>query len=140
MAKNDYGRKRGKRGAIGAKPERRLLSFNYSRRCIVQSESFEDWQNNGILSDLMIRISHLSTQTVPQAIAQGHITIYTKVTFPPKSGFSWPKHIPADISWATFHLKPKSREVIVGYIEDDIFYLVFLDKNHLFWKCELKNT
>lgn len=140
MARNEFNRKRGSRSPLGAKPERRLLSFNFSRRCINQSESFEDWQKEGILFELMTRFSQLSSLTVPQAIAQGHITVYTKVTFPPKSGFYWPKHIPDDISWATFHLRPKSKEVIVGYLEEDLFFLVFLDKNHLFWKCELKNT
>jgi hypothetical protein len=138
--KNSLKRKRGKKGALGSKADRRFLSFNFSKKCNIQGESFDNWQEEGILDDFLTRITQLSALTVPQAIAQKHVTIYTKVTFPPKSGFTSPKHIHKDISWATFHIKPKSKEVIAGYLEQDIFFIVFLDKNHLFWKCELKNT
>lgn len=139
-SKNNLKRKRGKRSALGAKVDRRLLSFNHSKKCNIQGESFKNWEEEKILSDFLTRISQLSALTVAQAISQNYITVYTKVDFPPKSGFTFPKHIPSDISWATFHIKPKSKEVVVGYIEDDIFFIVFLDKNHLFWKCKLKNT
>lgn len=139
-SKKEFSRKSGKREALGPKAERRFLSFNFAKRCIQQGESFEDWENDGLLADLMQRLTQLSALTVPQAIAGNHITVYTKVIFPPKSGFKWPSHVPSDIKWSTFHLKPKSKEVIAGYLDTDIFFVVFLDKNHLFWECELKST
>jgi hypothetical protein len=61
-----------------------------------------------------------------------YIKQYTKVNFPPSSGFNEPKHI-VGVTWAVMHITNTSKEVVVGYIEDDVFYIVFLDKNHEFW-------
>lgn len=52
--------------------------------------------------------------------------------FPPNSAFTPPKHI-TGVTWAVIHITPKSKEVVVGFIEDDVFYVIFLDKEHKFW-------
>ena len=63
---------------------------------------------------------------------------YSKGEFPKNSDFTHPKHIPNDISWCSMHIQGK--ECIIGYFEDNIFNIVFLDKNHRFWITEKKNT
>jgi hypothetical protein len=57
---------------------------------------------------------------------------YTKVDFPPDSKFKQPKHL-SNETWAVMHITGTSKEVVAGYIEDDIFYIIFLDKEHEFW-------
>jgi hypothetical protein len=34
----------------------------------------------------------------------------------------------------------KGKECVIGYFEDNIFQIVFLDKDHEFWKTKKKNT
>ena len=71
--------------------------------------------------------------------------------FPKKSDFSHPRHVPSDAHWARFRLGNKVR--LIGFViskdsikhltEDEqqkydhnTFYVVFLDKEHKFYKTE----
>lgn len=71
--------------------------------------------------------------------------------FPDNSDFKHPKHVPADAHWARFRLGNKVR--LVGFViskdalknmpEEEqekfchnTFYVVFLDKDHKFYKTE----
>ncbi|MFA0716328.1 hypothetical protein AB4622_09985 [Vibrio splendidus] len=71
--------------------------------------------------------------------------------FPSKSDFTHPKHVPADAHWARFRLGNKVR--LIGFViskdalkdipEDEqekfchnTFYVVFLDREHRFYKTE----
>ena len=48
-----------------------------------------------------------------------------------------PKHVTPD-NWAVIHIKPNSKEVVAGFLENDVFYIVFLDKEHDFWDTDLQ--
>ena len=67
--------------------------------------------------------------------------------FPCNSDFVHPVHVPDDVRWARFRMESAVR--LVGFFVDedsarlkglstDIFYIVFLDKNHCFYKMESK--
>ena len=73
-----------------------------------------------------------------QAQNQKLIKIYSKVDFPPNSEFKHPKHVKDGVKWASFHIQGKP--CVIGYVEDNIFSIVFLDKEHKFWKTKKKNT
>jgi hypothetical protein len=47
-------------------------------------------------------------------------------------------HIIEDAEWASLHIKGKER--IAGHIIGNVFYVVFLDKDHRFWRTEKKHT
>jgi hypothetical protein len=64
-------------------------------------------------------------------------------TFPKKSDFCHPKMVPSDVEWARFRLEGDMR--LIGFILPDIaiktynlvknvFYVVFIDENHRFYK------
>lgn len=103
-----------------------------------QGQSFSDWETDKILSLAIERLREICQFTVGQAIQQEIINVYTKVPFPPESGFYHPRHIPPDIKWASIHVKGKP--CVIGYLDDNIFYVVFLDKNHDFWVTRKKHT
>lgn len=64
---------------------------------------------------------------------------YPKGVFPQNSDFTEPKHItPPVTSWCSMHIQGK--ECIIGYFDDNVFYIVFLDKDHRFWITGKKNT
>ena len=86
----------------------------------------------------MDKLKSVCQYTVAQVIQLQIITVYTKDSFPPESEFYHPKHIAPDIDWASMHIKGKP--CVIGYFEDNIFHIVFLDKEHEFWITHKKNT
>ncbi|WP_411811948.1 hypothetical protein ACLB9Y_00915 [Chryseobacterium scophthalmum] len=118
---------------------KRNITFCFSKHIKGEGQSFEEWEEEGLLSQLFERLKQLGNYPVLVIKQNDWITEYHKVDFPPKSDFKVPQHI-SGVTWATIHIKPNSKAVIVGYIENDIFYVVFLDKDHRFWITEKKNT
>ncbi len=71
--------------------------------------------------------------------------------FPTNTEFTYPKNVPHQVKWARFHLENRVR--LIGFVVPDeyydkihqrtgerfdknTFYIVFLDKNHLFYKTK----
>jgi len=126
----NYQRKRGKRLAKGQKGN--SITFSWTKLDINQGQSIKEWEDEGLLSILCEMMRQVGQYESVQALSSQMIKQYTKVGFPPNSEFNEPKHV-SPIYWAVIHIKPKSKEVVAGYLESDIFYIVFLDKEHKFW-------
>ena len=103
-----------------------------------QGQPFTEWEDDKLLALAMDKLSQLSQLTMPQAQQKQLLKIYSKVDFPPKSNFTYPKHVKDGAKWASFHIQGK--ECIIGHIEDNVFHIVFLDRNHEFWITEKKHT
>jgi len=113
-----------------------VLSFrDFDRN---QGQSFEEWEHERLLALAVSKLREVCQLTVGQATAKQIIKPYTKVGFPPESGFVHPKHILPDTTWCSMHIQGK--ECVIGYFEDHIFQIVFLDKDHEFWITKKKNT
>ncbi|MEN9444598.1 MAG: hypothetical protein RIS47_1488 [Bacteroidota bacterium] len=113
-----------------------VLSFkDFDRN---QGQSFEEWEKEQLLALAVSKLREVCQLTVGQATSQQIIKPYTKNDFPPDSGFVYPKHILPDVTWCSMHIQGK--ECIIGYFEGNTFFVVFLDKDHEFWKTKKKNT
>ena len=113
-----------------------VLSFkDFDRN---QGQSFQEWEEEKLLALAVSKLREVCQLTVGQATAQQVIKPYTKVGFPSESGFEHPKHVLPDVTWCSMHVQGK--ECVIGYFEDNIFQVVFLDKDHEFWKTQKKNT
>lgn len=110
-----------------------LINFD-----INQGQSFAEWEAEELLAEAVTKLRALCGYTIPQATNAGMLKIYTKVPFPPDSGFEHPKHVPPDVDWCSMHIGNKP--CVIGYFEDNIFHVVFLDKDHEFWITKKKNT
>jgi len=104
---------------------------------INQGQDFEEWEEEKLLALMINKLKAICQITMAQATAQQIIKPYTKVDFPPESAFTHPKHVLPDVTWCTMHIQGK--ECIIGHIEDNIFHIVFLDKDHEFWITKRKN-
>jgi hypothetical protein len=111
-----------------------VLSFkDFDRN---QGQSFKEWEIEELLALAVSKLQEVCHLTVGQATAQQIIKPYTKVGFPPNSDFTHPKHILPDVIWCSMHIQGK--ECVIGYFEDNIFNVVFLDKEHQFWITKKK--
>jgi len=116
----------------------RKITFSYIK--LLQhppGQTLEEWEEENLLAIMNKRLQFVGQFTCQKAIQEQHLKPYTKVQFPPDSKFPEPKHI-SNVTWTVMHITGSSKEVVVGYIEDDVFYIVFLDKNHLFWPMSNK--
>lgn len=119
------------------------ICFNFSYLDKTQGQTYKDWEQNELLALLMDKLEHLSKLNIMEAQG-GILTIYKDIEFPPKSKFKFPKHLPENykfpenVKWAKIDIQGKER--VIGFLENNVFYIVFLDKNHEFYPSEKKNT
>jgi len=132
-----YLREQGKRNSQSKKE--RNITFSFSKYIKGEGETFEGWEELGLLKQLILRLKYLGQYSALTVRQNKWIKEYHKVDFPPNSKFTKPKHI-QNVTWAVIHITPTSKEVVAGYIEDEVFYIIFLDKDHKFWPSKLKNT
>lgn len=133
------------------------FNFSYIDFSQEAGQSFENWSKEEI-DKLLNKIKDYSTKSLNywqnQRIGGGSNTvleIYKK--FPKNSDFHHPTYIPHEVWWARFRLESKVR--LVGFIlpaeyknkkhpKEDLyydcntFYVVFLDKEHRFYKIDKK--
>lgn len=114
MKTNKIQRKQGHLQALGAK--KRSISFSFQYLDNTQGQSIKEWEAEGLLADLILRTQQISQYAVEECLRLQYIKQYTKVTFPPTSKFREPKHVTPD-NWAVIHIKPKSKEVVAGFLE-----------------------
>lgn len=112
-----------------------VLSFKHIDQN--QGQSFDEWEEEKILAVAIRKLKGLCECTIIQAIANGLIKIYPKDTWPPDSGFKRPKHVTPE-KWVSMHVQGKP--CLIGFFEDNIFHVVFLDKDHQFWITPKKHT
>jgi len=117
---------------------KKLMVFSFKDFDPTQGQNFEEWEQEKILSILMTRLREISSFSITEAQQNGILTVYGD--FPIKTDFIHPKHIPQGVNWARIEIKGKQKIRIAGYIEDNVFYIVFLDKDHRFWITEKKHT
>ena len=117
---------------------KKLIVFSLKDFDINQGQSFKDWEEEMILSNLMTRLREISSFSITEAQQQKILKLYGN--FPLNSDLKHPKHIPQGVNWASIDIKGKQKLRIGGYIEDNIFFIVFLDNDHRFWITEKKHT
>ena len=130
--------------------------FNFSYFCQQPAgQNFSDWtpQQQSKLFDKLINFSrqpltHWRSERVGNT-GRAVLEIYGR--FPIRSDFSLPTHIPHDVEWGRFRLGGSER--LIGFIlpssfsdrehsthkkrfDCNTFYIVFLDKDHRFYKTE----
>jgi hypothetical protein len=132
-----YLREQGNRGTIGKRA--RNITFSLAKHIQGEGQTIEEWNALGLLGELNLRMKSVGQHPALHVRQQQMIKEYHKVDFPPNSEFTHPKHVGA-VTWAVMHITPTSKEVVVGFIEEDVFYIIFLDKDHRFWPSTLRNT
>lgn len=145
MANNRYKRIQGGQEQKGKRTTSKKIVISYIHLDRTQGQTFEQWDTTkGRLLRWENIIQHLNTLTVSQALITGAIVKYNKIkvdihNMPENSKWKYPKHLNnKDITWCKIVVMQLVR--VIGFLDNNIFYVVFLDENHEFYPTEPKNT
>lgn len=117
------------------------------------SQGFQDWTHEELVK-LLEKLRNYSEFSLTHWRSQkvGNYPVFVVYEqFPTNTDFAKPKHIPHQALWARFHLENKVR--VIGFVIPDeyadkahqktaqrfdtnTFYIVYLDKEHKFYKTE----
>jgi len=117
------------------------------------SQDFQEWSQDE-LSKLLDKLKNYSKSSLVYWKNQkaGNYPVFVVYEqFPTNTDFTKPKHIPHQALWARFHLENKVR--VIGFVIPDeyadkahpktaqrfdtnTFYIVYLDKEHKFYKTD----
>ncbi len=135
----NYNRSQGQGERRGSKSEPKVvLSFEYLD--IQQGQTFKQWNDKNDLLKLQELGLVLNKTTVGQALAEQIIIQYNiadskkwnENNMPKVSKWKYPTTVPRnDIPWSKIELGRKLR--VIGYLETNIFYVIFLDNSHQFF-------
>ncbi len=126
---------REERRVEGDYPKKVVFSLkDFDRNQIPPGQSYEDWEKTGVLSYLFEKLEHICQKNMVEAIQEGYIKVYGN--FPPRSDFKHPSYIASDVNWAVIMKLKGQKGRVAGHIIDNVFYIVFLDIDHLFYKMQ----
>lgn len=112
-----------------------VFSFkDFDNSQIPPGQSFEQWQKDGVLAYFLEQLTSICQWTIQEAQENGVLSIYKK--FPPDSDFKWPQHIASDVQWAVIKKVKGQKGRVAGHVIENVFYVVFFDKDHVFWKTK----
>lgn len=112
-----------------------VFSFkDFDKNQIPPGQTYEDWEEKGYLSYLIKKLEYISQKNIVEAINEGYIKVYGN--FPPNSDFAHPPHIASDVNWAVIMNISGQKGRVAGHIINNIFYIVFFDIDHLFYKMK----
>lgn len=97
-----------------------------------QGQKFEEWESDKILARALDTLASYCNSTLEEQCGTKKFRRYSNFPGIEDTDFTFPSHVPPDAEWARIHITGK--QIVAGHIFRNVFYVVFLDKNHQFWK------
>lgn len=112
------------------------LVFSFKHFDPRQGQDLKEWEGEGLLSQMFERFrEHCRTEPFTRCFSQ---TFKQYGPVPATSHFRHPPHVPQDALWTSMHIM--GQPCVIGHMIRNVFYIVFLDKDHLFFPSQLKHT
>ncbi|NYA25790.1 hypothetical protein HZI65_07130 [Haemophilus haemolyticus] len=112
------------------------FSFRYFQNTDqLPAQSLETWHTDGSTIDLLRSLAHISQRNITELQAgDKKLTLYK--SFPNKqvNEFSCPSGLSEDENWGCLRNIGGQKARVAGFLKNNIFYIVFLDKEHKFYK------
>ncbi|WP_114908258.1 hypothetical protein [Haemophilus haemolyticus] len=129
---------------INKSPKYISVSFLYFQNIDdYPAQSLENWDDEGRLLDMLKTLQHVTSNDITQLQSSDEkIKLYHD--FPPKSvnEFSIPPSLKGCMEdsdkWGVLRNVGGQKPRIVGFLRGEVFYIVYLDKEHKFYKSEKK--
>ncbi|MDI9312787.1 MAG: hypothetical protein QM535_21435 [Limnohabitans sp.] len=120
-------------------PPKILFSFrDFDIKQIPPGQNYTHWQKDQLLAYMLEKFGHICAMTITEAQQKSCLKIYD--SFPQKTNFKKPQHINDDVHWAVITNIGGQKSRVAGHIIGNVFYVVFLDKDHKFYIADKKNT
>jgi hypothetical protein len=103
-----------------------------------QGQQLVDWEEEKILARALDAIRGYCCSPLVSQMNTDKFTCYGNFPHDSVTEFRHPAHVPEDALWARIHITGK--QCVVGHIVRNVFYIVFLDKDHGFYKSKLRHT
>jgi hypothetical protein len=116
-----------------------IISFkDYVENALSKNpQSFKSWEEIGLLSTFLNYLTHLTELSFDEALQKKLIGIYSN--FPSSSKYKQSDNF-KNAKWAALKKFAGQKERVIGHLDNNIFYIVYLDKDHEFYIVEKKNT
>lgn len=113
-----------------------LFSFKHFQDSDDTGQSLSNWADNDptLLAGLLQKMAHISKQAVPAATQDSTLTLYGKFPEPRKTDFICPRHLQDQKHWGVIRNIGGQKPRAAGFLQGHVFYVVFLDKHHTFYK------
>ena len=121
--------------------EKPLMLFSFKdfqhNAQIPPGQSYAEWQEKELLAYTLEKFGHICNRNRIEAVQEGMIKVYGE--FPVNSKFDNP-FPDRDLQWAVVMRISGQKGRVAGHVIGHVFYVVFLDADHLFYPSEKKNT
>ena len=143
--KNDFIKNHGTedkvKNALGIIGANKLIKFNFKFFLCGKDygQSFNEWQEKGILNDLNNKFHDFSSFSIDELKKSKRLTVYPN--YPATSLFKKPTCFNGfNVQWARLRITGRRRLIGVFFSDDEsvsnVFFVVFLDENHQFYPTE----
>ena len=113
-----------------------VFNFKFFQSGSGYGQSFEEWERETILADLNNKLKIFSDKTKHDLLQDGRLEVYKQ--YPKGSQFKKPNALKSPlVNWARLRITGRRR--LIGFFmekaankSENIFYVVFLDKEHRF--------
>lgn len=112
------------------------FSFKYFKDCDDVGQSLATWANENLLGPFVAKLHHISTVNITELQTQKSVTNYRN--FPPADNthFTCPADLSKEENWGVIRNIGGQKQRVAGFLRDNIFYIVFLDRDHRFWPSQ----
>lgn len=112
------------------------VSFKYFHDVDDVGQSVNTWKADGSLPDLIEKLVYLTSNGITKVISDGVFTNYTRFPEVAVNDFRCPDGISSDEDWGVIKNIGGQKRRVAGFLRDNVFYIVFFDKEHRFWKSK----
>lgn len=113
------------------------ISFRYfQNHDKLPAQSLENWHEDGKLLDMLNSLVHICQNNITALQSSKRISLYG--SFPEKqvNAFDLPEKLSERENWGTIRNVGGQLPRIAGFMRDNVFYIVYLDKEHQFYQSE----
>ena len=114
------------------------FSFRYFQDTdMPPAQSLENWDQNNMLYDMLNSLKHMSQNNITELqLRDKKLTLYQSFPQASVNDFSLPANLSDAENWGCLRNIGGQKARIAGFLRDNVFYVVYLDKDHKFYKSK----
>lgn len=114
----------------------RFISISFKYFCDVDDvgQSIDTWSKEGVLKDLFDKLIYITKNGITEVMSSGILVNYRRFPETALCDFTCPENLSKDDDWGVIKYIGGQKRRVAGFLKNNIFYIVFLDRDHKFWK------